>query len=118
MTYLARSWLPGGVGLLALSVLASGCYGGYDGGGYGGGAYDDGGLGVGYYQPYGGDYGGWGRGYAVGPFRNGEGGRFGGGGRPSIPTGGRFGGGGGFHGGGGGGGHGGGGGGHGGGGRP
>jgi len=39
------------------------------GGGYG---YDNGvDVGVGYYEPYGVDYGGWGSGYEVGPYRDG-----------------------------------------------
>jgi hypothetical protein len=51
-----------------LTVLLPGCY--LPGGGYG---YDDGGgIGVGYYEPYGGDYGGWGSGYHVAPFRGGD----------------------------------------------
>jgi squid-like protein/heterogeneous nuclear ribonucleoprotein A1/A3 len=70
-------------------------------GGYG---YDDVGLGVGYYEPFGFDYGGWGPGYRVGPPRGGEGRGRGGAGRgyraapegramPSIPSGARSGGG-------------------------
>ena len=48
-------------------VLSSGCV--VTGGGYG---YDgDVGIGVDYYEPYGVDYGGWGPGYRVGPFRDG-----------------------------------------------
>lgn len=61
--------------LIGLSAVAlAGCAvpaGGYD---YGAG------LGVGYYQPYGYDYGGWGSGYAVGPYRAGGRGFAGGGG--------------------------------------
>jgi hypothetical protein len=54
------------VGLFA--ALASGCV--VTGGGYG---YDGGvGIGVDYYEPYGGDYGGWGPGYRVGPSRDGN----------------------------------------------
>ncbi len=84
-----------------LALLASACAGP----GYG---YDEGvGIGAGYYEPYGYDYGGWGPGYAVGPYRGGHGPDRGGGGRPghayrsapasrsapSIPSGGRSGGG-------------------------
>lgn len=49
------------------TVLSSGCVvpdGGY---GYGGGVA----VGVDYYEPYGANYGGWGPGYQVGPFRGG-----------------------------------------------
>jgi hypothetical protein len=84
------------MGLLA--ILSYGCA--VSGGGYG---YDGGGLD--YYEPYGVDYGGWGPGYRVAPFRDG-GQRSGGGGHayraapashamPSIPSGSRSGGGGG-----------------------
>jgi hypothetical protein len=58
--------LPRLIGLLACASLA-GCAvpdGGY-GYGYGGG------LGANYYQPYAFDYGGWGPGYNVGPYRGG-----------------------------------------------
>jgi hypothetical protein len=82
--------------LSVILPLAVGCAGGP---GYGGGygyAGDD--FGVGYYEPYGGYYGGWGGAYRVGPFRGGDHG--GGRGFPSIPSGGHAGGG--FHGGGGG----------------
>ena len=77
------------IGLSA--ALPSGCVAP----GYG---YDDGGsVGVDYYEPYGADYGGWGSGYRVGPYRGGGGDRGGGGshayrsapaGRsmPSIPS--------------------------------
>jgi hypothetical protein len=59
------------IGLSA--ALPSGCVAT---GGYG---YDDGGsVGVGYYEPYGADYGGWGSGYRVGPYRGGGGDRGGG----------------------------------------
>ncbi len=47
--------------VIASAAILSGCVDG--GGGY---AYD-GGVGVDYYQPYGGYYGGWGGGYYVGP---------------------------------------------------
>ena len=47
-------------------VLLSGCVIG------GGGYYGDGGIGVGYYEPYGVEYGGWGHGYQVAPFRGGD----------------------------------------------
>ena len=48
------------------TVMLPGCLFPGGGGGYG---YDDGG---GYYEPYGGDYGGWGSGYNVAPFRGGD----------------------------------------------
>jgi predicted small secreted protein len=87
---IARSqmWKIGAVALLAVAaaVLAA-CA--VEGGGYGG---TD--VGVSYYgdfyEPFGYEYGGWGRGYRVGPPR----GHGGGGGRaPSIPSGPRGGGG-------------------------
>jgi hypothetical protein len=54
------------IGLVA--SLSSGCVVG--GGGYG---YDGNvGVGLGYYEPAGVEYGGWGRGYRVAPFRGGE----------------------------------------------
>ena len=47
------------------TALSSGCVTTYDG-------YDYGvGVGVDYYEPYGGIYGGWGDGYLVAPFRDG-----------------------------------------------
>ena len=49
------------IGLFA--VLASGCV--VPGGGYG-----EAGYGVDYYEPYGIDYGGWGPGYYVAPYRD------------------------------------------------
>jgi hypothetical protein len=59
--------LAAAAGLFA--VLLSGCVvpvgGGYDEGGVSVG------LGVDYYEPYGGFYGGWGPGYRVAPFRGG-----------------------------------------------
>ena len=56
--------------VLTLTVILSGCVVA-GGGGYG---YDDGvGIGAGYYEPYGVDnYGGWGHGYEVAPFRGGD----------------------------------------------
>jgi len=66
------------IGLFA--VLSSGCV--VPGGGYG---YDGGGgIGLGYYEPVGADYGGWGPGYQVAPYRGDDnrGGR-GGGNAPS-----------------------------------
>jgi len=54
--------------LALFTVLSSGCV--VSGGGYG---YDSGvGIGVDYYEPYGVTYGGWGSGYHVAPFRNGD----------------------------------------------
>jgi hypothetical protein len=70
--------------ILLLGAVGAGCAGG---GGYSGGyGYVGDDLGVGYFEPYGGDYGGWGRGYRVGPMRGG------GRGFASIPSGGRGGG--------------------------
>ena len=54
-------------GLFAL--LASGCAV-YDGGGYG--YRSSVGIGIDYYEPFGGEYGGWGPGYRVAPFRGGS----------------------------------------------
>lgn len=51
-----------------LTVLLFGCV--FPGGGY---EYDDdGGIGAVYYAPYGVDYGGWGPGYHVAPYRGGD----------------------------------------------
>ncbi len=87
-----------------LALLLSACAVGPDGYGYAGGPDVSVGVGVDYYQPYGGfDYGGWGPGYRSGPWRGGGRG-FDGGGRggphawrspgagrgvPSIPSGAR-----------------------------
>lgn len=85
--------------IVPLTLLASACA---DGGGY-----VDGGVGVDYYEPYGAEYGGWGSGYYVGPYRGGghaDGGHPGGGAAhafhgapaghsaPSLPSGGHGGG--------------------------
>jgi hypothetical protein len=51
------------IGLITL--LSSGCV-------TGGGYVDGVGIGVDYYEPYRPDYGGWGPGYRVGPFRDGD----------------------------------------------
>jgi hypothetical protein len=89
MKRMPRTWLGAAVGTFALMSLA-GCVAG---GGYGGD------VGVGYvgyvgevYEPAGYEYGGWGRGYRVGPPRGGVRGPVG---RapPSIPRGARGGGG-------------------------
>lgn len=66
---LRRATLASLLGLVA--VLSSACAVGVDGGyGYG---YDDSvRVGIDYYAPYGIDYGGWGPGYRVGPYRGGE----------------------------------------------
>jgi hypothetical protein len=95
---IAMSWRVAIV-LGAILPVAVGCAGVYGHGGGYGYAGDD--LGVDYYEPYGGYYGGWGGGYRVGPYRGGD--HRGGHGFPSIPSGGHEGGGG--HGRGGGGGH-------------
>ena len=99
------SWSVGALGAVLLVLIAA-CA--VEGGGYGGGV--DVGYVGGVYEPYGYDYGGWGRGYRVGPPRGGPGpggGGWRGGhpggvghGAPSIPSG-PHGGGGGPHGGGG-----------------
>jgi hypothetical protein len=53
---------------LTLTILLFGCV--FPGGGY---EYDDGGaIGAAYYEPYGVDYGGWGPGYHVAPYRGGD----------------------------------------------
>ena len=79
MNNLFLRWLVVAFIVGTLTVL-SGCLlpnGGYD---YGGG------IGAAYYEPYGADYGGWGPGYHVAPFR-GEGRRsYGGGGHASAPS--------------------------------
>ena len=90
-------WVASGL-ILMLVAAIQGCAG-YGGGGYGYG--ED--YGVGFYEPYGYYYGGWGGGYRVGPWRGehdhhrGEGGGHGDHRpMPSIPTrapGGHFGGG-------------------------
>ena len=57
---------------LTFTVILSGCV--VAGGGYG---YDDSvEVGVGYYEPYGVYYGGWGPGYEVAPFHGGDHRRF------------------------------------------
>lgn len=68
-------WMTGALVLGLFVTFAVGCVvrgGGY--GGYGGGYGDNVDVvgGVGYYEPYGADYGGWGRGYQVGPVRGGD----------------------------------------------
>ena len=87
MNSMSRVWKPGVVGLFAITGLTACVAVGYDG--------EYGGADVGYiggiYEPGGYEYGGWGRGYRVGPPRGGihrEGGRA----APSIPRGGRGGG--------------------------
>jgi hypothetical protein len=61
-------WLAHAFALCTLMVMLSGCF--FPGGGYG---YDDGGgIGATYYEPSGFDYGGWGHGYQVAPFRGGD----------------------------------------------
>jgi hypothetical protein len=85
MKHLNRSWRIGVAGLLA-GLTISACVGpGYDG---------DVGVGYvgGYYEPGGYTYGGWARGYRVGPPRGGASGPRGHG-APSIPHGSRSGGG-------------------------
>ncbi len=61
-------WLVLAFMLCMLTVLLFGCF--IPGGGYG---YDDGGgIGGAYYEPFGFDYGGWGPGYHVAPYRGGD----------------------------------------------
>ena len=55
--------------LCTLTVLLFGCLLPVPGGEYG---YDDGGIGGAYYEPFGFDYGGWGPGYQVAPYRGGD----------------------------------------------
>jgi hypothetical protein len=62
-------WAIGFAGALSLAMLSSCAVDGVSGEvgvGYVGG----------YYEPYGYDYGGWGPGYAVGPYRGGHGGYY------------------------------------------
>ncbi len=66
MTRLGR-WLSAGLLAVPALTLTSGCVGP----GYGSDAGVD--IGGGYYEPYGYDYGGWGGGYDVGPYREGRG---------------------------------------------
>jgi hypothetical protein len=68
MSYSAWRWPAVTLAVGLFASLSSGCIA--TGGGYG---YDgDVGVGVGYYEPAGVEYGGWGRGYRVGPFRGGD----------------------------------------------
>ena len=61
-------WLVLAFMLCMLTVLLFGCF--VPVGGYG---YDDGGdIGGAYYEPFGYDYGGWGPGYHVAPYRGGD----------------------------------------------
>jgi hypothetical protein len=67
-------------GIATLMVLLAGCI--LPGGGVG---YDDGGgIGAAYYEPFGVEYGGWGPGYQVAPFRGGGHRPTGGGGHSSA----------------------------------
>jgi len=66
--------------VLMLTVLLSGCF--WPGGGY----YDGEGIGAGYYAPSVVEYGGWGPGYQVAPFRGGDYRPTGGGGHASAHT--------------------------------
>ena len=68
MNILLLRWLALAFVVWTLTVLLSGCV--VAGGGYG--YYDGGGIGAAYYEPYGVDYGGWGPGYHVAPFRGGD----------------------------------------------
>ena len=55
-----------------LTILLSGCVVADGGYGYDGGYEYGGGIGAAYYEPYGADYGGWGPGYRVAPYRGGD----------------------------------------------
>jgi len=59
-------WLALAFVVWTLTILLPGCI--LPGGGY----YDSGGIGAAYYEPSGVDYGGWGSGYQVAPFRGGD----------------------------------------------
>jgi hypothetical protein len=74
-------WLAVAFVLCTLTVLLYGCIlppGGYE--------YDNSGIEPNYYEPYGFDYGGWGHGYQVAPFRGGDHRPTGGGGHASGRT--------------------------------
>jgi hypothetical protein len=66
MNVMRNRWLTAGFGALALTMLNACAVEGVGVDGTVGVGYD-----VGYYEPYGYDYGGWGRGYRVGPGRSG-----------------------------------------------
>ena len=66
-TYLR--WSVFTLSLATWAFLASGCIMADGGGGYG---YDDGMVGSGYYESFGVEYGGWGPGYHVAPYRGGH----------------------------------------------
>jgi len=55
----------------SLLFLVTGCIAPYGGYGYDGGGDVNIGVGADYYEPYGVDYGGWGPGYHVAPYRGG-----------------------------------------------
>ena len=63
-------WLALAFVLCTLKFLLYGCI--FPGGGYGYDGYNDGGIGAAYYEPFGFDYGGWGPGYQVAPYRGGD----------------------------------------------
>jgi hypothetical protein len=68
MNYSAWRWSAVTLAVGLFASLSSGCIA--TGGGYG---YDGNvGVGVGYYEPAGVEYGGWGPGYRVAPFRGGD----------------------------------------------
>jgi hypothetical protein len=66
-----HGWLStiSAIGLVA--ALTSSCAVGVGGYGYGDGYDDPVDIGVDYYMPFGVEYGGWGPGYRVGPYRDG-----------------------------------------------
>jgi hypothetical protein len=67
MNYSAWRWSAITVAIGLVAIVSTGCIA--TGGGYG---YDGNvGVGVDYYEPAGVEYGGWGRGYRVAPFRGG-----------------------------------------------
>ena len=68
MKIILLRWLTLVFVVLTLMVLLSGCV--VTGGGYG--YSDGGGIGAAYYESSGVEYGGWGPGYQVAPFRDGD----------------------------------------------
>jgi hypothetical protein len=70
MKYSTWRWSTAVFAIGLFASLSSGCVVSGGGGGYG---YDGNvGVGLGYYEPAGVEYGGWGRGYRVAPYRGGD----------------------------------------------
>jgi hypothetical protein len=67
MTVTRMGWMAVGIGVAALWMLNACAVTGVGVDGSVGVGYD-----AGYYEPYGYEYGGWGRGYRVGPGRGGD----------------------------------------------